>query len=138
MAKREKTDSRPPLSPLELAVMNAVWELGECSTRQAIDAYNARAARRLAPTTIRTVLSSLRRKGYMEPVATVEPGLRLRPAVAREPVRRGLLRQLVAQLFDGSPGEAIAHLIRNEKIDAQEIDELRRMLDEARKRRGRR
>ena len=65
MAKRGrgKTDL-PELSRLELAVMGVVWELGDCSSAEVIAAFTKR--RRLAVTTIRTVLANLRKKGYLE------------------------------------------------------------------------
>ena len=72
MAKKGKdtSQSRPELSRLELEIMDVVWELGDCSSAEVIAAY--RKKRPLAPTTIRTVLTNLRKKGYLEPIPTIE------------------------------------------------------------------
>jgi BlaI family penicillinase repressor len=124
---RRKTDL-PELSRLELAVMGVVWELGDCSSAEVIAAFTKR--RRLAVTTIRTVLANLRKKGYLEPIPTIERGFRLRARVTRDAVAGRTLRGLVGSLFGGSPRQAIAYLLKNERLDEAELKEIRRLLDE--------
>ena len=58
------------LSGLELEVMNLVWKLGECTSADVIEAYNE--VRPLADTTIRTVLTNIRRKGYLELIPSID------------------------------------------------------------------
>lgn len=135
MGRKRKSVERPELSDLELQVMDTVWTLGECSSAEVVAAFQRK--RRLAPTTIRTVLANLRRKSYLEPVPTIERGFRLRPTVSRDAVAQRSLAKLVGILFDGSPRQAIAHLLKDEAIDEEELDEIRRML-QRRKRDGRR
>jgi BlaI family penicillinase repressor len=129
MAKRGrgKTDL-PELSRLELAVMGVVWELGDCSSAEVIAQFTKR--RRLAVTTIRTVLANLRKKGYLEPIPTIERGFRLRARVTRDAVAGRTLRGLVGSLFGGSPRQAIAYLLKNERLDETELKEIRRLLDQ--------
>jgi BlaI family penicillinase repressor len=127
---RGKTDL-PELSRLELAVMGVVWKLGDCSSAEVIAEFTKR--RRLAVTTIRTVLANLRKKGYLEPIPTIERGFRLRARVSRDAVAGRTLRGLVGSLFGGSPRQAIAYLLKNERLDEAELKELRRLLDEHRK-----
>jgi BlaI family transcriptional regulator, penicillinase repressor len=120
----------PELSRLELAIMDVVWELGDCSSAEVIAEFSKR--RRLAETTIRTVLANLRKKGYLEPIPTIERGFRLRACVSRDAVAGRTLRGLVANLFGGSPRQAIAHLLKDERLDEAELKEIRRLLDEKR------
>lgn len=110
------------LSRLEMEVMDEVWKLGECSTSEVVEAFVKR--RPLAATTVRTVLANLRTKGYVEAVPTVERGLRIKPAVDREPVIRRTLERLRDSLFGGSPRQAIAFLLAAEDISDDELDEL--------------
>ena len=119
------------LSDLELAVMAVVWQLGECSSAEVVERFSEQ--RPLAPTTIRTVLASIEKKGYLERVPTVERGLRYRPRVGREDVAGRSLRKLVGNLFGGSPRHAIAWLLREEELPDSELEEIRQMI-EARKR----
>jgi predicted transcriptional regulator len=120
----------PEMSRLELAIMDVVWRLGDCSSAEVIAEFTKR--RRLAETTIRTVLANLRKKGYLEPIPTIERGFRLRARVTRDAVAGRTLRGLVANLFGGSPREAIAHLLQDERLDDAELKEIRRLLDEKR------
>jgi predicted transcriptional regulator len=135
VAKRseKRKETRPSLSDLELEVMDVVWELGECTSAQVIEAFARK--RPLAPTTIRTVLANLRRKGYLKPVPTVERGFRLRALVSRDSVARWTLRQLLSPLFQGSPRQAIACLLEDSEVTDQEIREIQQMLRK-RKREG--
>ena len=126
MSKREK--GRPELSRLELAVMDVVWDLGSCSSAEVIEAFQKR--RKLAPTTIKTVLSNLRKKGYLEPVPTIERGLRLKPTVSRSVVAKRSLGELLKNLFKGSPRQAIAHLLKEEQLSDQDMEEIRRLLSD--------
>jgi predicted transcriptional regulator len=124
-----KTDL-PELSRLELAIMGVVWELGDCSSAEVIAEFTKR--RRLAETTIRTVLANLRKKGYVKPIPTIERGFRLRATVSRDAVAGRTLGGLVASMFGGSPRQAIAHLLKDERLDESELKEIRRLLDEKR------
>lgn len=136
MAERRKrsTSSRPPLSPLEIEVMNVVWELGDCTSAQVTAAFAKK--RLLAPTTIRTVLTNLRDKGYIKPIPTIGRGFLFRPTVPRESVARRTLRELLASLFEGSPRQAIAYMLEDADIPDNELDEIRCMIEASRQRKG--
>ena len=128
MARKPGRRSATDLSPLELEVMNIIWEMGECSSAQVIAEYNER-HRPLANTTIRTVLSNIRKKGYVEVVPSVEPRIRFRPKVTKRAVARRSIKQLLTNLFGDSPREAIAFLLEEEDIDENEMKAIREMLD---------
>lgn len=132
MGKKRQQDM-PELSRLEQDIMNVVWGLGECSSAEVIETYTKKRA--LAKTTIRTVMANLRKKGYVEPIPTIERGFRFRPCVSRESVAKRSLKIVVSGLFAGSPRQAIVHLLKHEKIDESDLEEIRKMLDE-RKRGG--
>ena len=121
-------DKLPELSGLELEIMDIVWELGECSSAEVIAASSKR--RQLADTTVRTVLSNIRKKGYLEPVPTIERGFRLRPTVTREAVAQRSLKKIVSNLFKDSPREAIAYLISDRNISDHDLQEIRKLIDE--------
>lgn len=132
MPRRKKAShGRPPMSPLELDVMDVVWPLGDCTSAEVIDAFTAK-KRALAPTTIRTVLASLRKKGYLKPIPTTERGFRLRPTVGREAVARRSLKELLGAFFAGSPRQAIAYMLDETDLTDDELDEIRHMLDSRR------
>jgi predicted transcriptional regulator len=128
---KRSSKTRPPLSGLELEVMNLVWDLGESTSADIIDAFAKH--RPLAPTTIRTVLANIEEKGYVERVATTERALRYRPSFPREAVATQTLQQLVGRLFGGSPKAAIAQLLADEELDAAELEDIQKMVSRRRK-----
>jgi predicted transcriptional regulator len=111
--------------------MNLVWELGESTSADIVDAFTRR--RPLAPTTIRTVLSNIEEKGYVQRVPTTERALRYRPSFPREAVATQTMHQLVGRLFGGSSKLAIAQLLANEELDAEELDEIQKLVARRRK-----
>jgi len=117
----------PELSPLELEVMNVIWELGECTSADVISEFTK--IRKLANTTIRTVLANIRKKGYLDVVPSVEPRIRFRPTVSKRSVTRRTMKTLLSNMFSDSPREAIAFLLKEENIGAEELDEIRKLLD---------
>ena len=121
----------PPLSSLEMEVMVFVWELGEATSAEIIDAVTRK--RPLAPTTIRTVLANIEEKGYVERVPTTERALRYKASFPREAVATQTLRQLVGRLFGGSSKMAIAQLLADEQLDAAELEEIQKMVSRRRK-----
>lgn len=125
--KKRTREKLTELSRLELEVMSIVWDLGECGSAEVIEAFKRR--RPLAETTLRTVLSHIREKGYIVPIPTIGRGYRFRPTVSRESVASRSLKSLVKNLFEGSPRLAILHLLKKEKIDETELAEIRALLD---------
>jgi BlaI family penicillinase repressor len=128
---KRSSKARPPLSALELEVMDLVWDLGESTSADIVEAFTKR--RPLAPTTIRTVLSNVEEKGYLERVPTTERALRYRPSFPRQAVATQTLQQLVGRLFGGSPKAAIAQLLADEEIGTEELEEIQKMVSRRRK-----
>lgn len=132
-APKKRPPRRPALSKLELSVMDTVWLLGECTSRAVVEAYQKR--RKLAVTTIRTVLNKLVEKGYVEVVPTTTREYLYRAVIRQDEVRRATYRDLIANLFNGSPKEAMLFLIESERLDEKAVAEIERMLADFKKRR---
>jgi len=130
MTKKRRRVGRPTateLSALEQDVMRVCSQLEEFSSAEVIEEFCK--SRRLADTTIRTVLSKLRGKGYLELVPTTDCRYRMRPTVDRESVARRLLKQMVSGLFGDSPQEAILCLLQDEGLRLEELDEIRGQIE---------
>ena len=124
--KKQKTEL-PDLSRLERDIMNVVWELDCASSAEVIAEYTK--TRRLADTTVRTVLANLRKKGYLTPVPTIERGFRLRATISRENVAKRTLKDLVTGLLKGSPRDAIACLLSHADLDDADLDVIGAMIE---------
>jgi predicted transcriptional regulator len=115
------------LSELQTAVMNVLWERGEATVS---DVREALAERDLATTTVATVLGRLLEA---EAVDRYKDGREYvyRPQVSRRDVRSSMLGDLVDRLFGGSAEALLSHLVREDEVDPEELERLRRRLDEA-------
>jgi BlaI family transcriptional regulator, penicillinase repressor len=120
--------TRPVLARQELALMKVVWRLGPATVR---DVYEAlREQRRVAYTTVMTVMNILESKGYLRK----EPEGRAFRYHATQPERRvmtALVRDFVDRVFDGAATPLLAHLVTDTKLSKPERDALRRLIDEA-------
>lgn len=128
---------RPPgrskateLSALEQEMMRVCWQLREFTSAEVIEEFCK--LRPLADTTIRTVLSKLREKGYLELVPTTDRRYRMRPAVDRQSVAGRRLKQLVSVLFGDSAHEAILYLLKDENLKLEELEEIHSQIEERR------
>ena len=120
--------SRHQLGDLQHAIMQVLWEQGEAP---AAEVYRALwKERRLAPTTIATMLGKMERKGV---VTHRTEGRRYvyRPTITEAEVRRSMLGELTDRLFDGSVAAVVSHLLQEREIDPDELEELRRLIAQA-------
>ena len=109
------------LGELQLAIMRVLWTRGEAA---AADVHADLADRGLAPTTIATMLTKMEKKGV---VTHRTEGRRFvyRPLVDEGAVHRGMVRDLVDQVFGGDSSALVHHLLREGEIDGDELAELR-------------
>jgi BlaI family penicillinase repressor len=136
MGRKPKQPSgrSPELTPLELTIMQILWERGNATAAEVGDALRER--RPLADTTIHTVLANLRKKGYLEPIPTVERALRFAPCIPQEQVAGRWLRGLMRDFFGGSPRRLMAHLIQQDNVDEMELEEIRKLLESSSRKGG--
>jgi predicted transcriptional regulator len=119
------------LSELQLAFVQALWELGEASVAQVQEALEQQ-GRKLAPTTVATVLRRLEAQGW---VAHREQGRTFiyKATVSHRRAAGRMLTSLTRTLFGGDLPAMVSHLLESHKVDRQEIEELRRLIAEKEK-----
>lgn len=119
--------SLTPLGETEMEVLHHVWDLGEATVKDV--RKRILKTREVAYTTIMTVMKNLADKGYLkyrkEGVTYVYS-----PAEEPESVRFNLVKELVKKVFKGSTAELVQTLVQGEKLNEQELNEIRRMIDE--------
>ena len=109
----------------ELDVMAVVWELGSATVRDVQD----RLEDPLAYTTVLTILRTLEAKGYLRHEAEGRAH-RYHPAVRRDQASSSALRRLVSKLFAGRPEALLTQLVSDQKLTADQLARIRRLLDE--------
>ena len=123
----------------ELEVLGALWRLGSGTVREVREALR-RTGRRLAYTTVLTLLGRLERRGYVHSTKATLAHV-YRPRITRERVTADRLGALVKQMGPGQAPSLILKLVEAQHLSAEDIRELRDLLTElegeARKRGGR-
>jgi predicted transcriptional regulator len=105
--RRERSRDLTGLGWLEADVLRVVWDKGEVTVR---DVYEAlREQRRIAYTTVMSVLRNLAAKGLLEQDRT-QAAYVYRPKVTDEEVARGILDALVDKIMGGRTEPLIDYL----------------------------
>ncbi|MCR4805424.1 MAG: BlaI/MecI/CopY family transcriptional regulator [Clostridia bacterium] len=113
----------------ELEVMQALWDCSIPAQRGEIaEKLRQEAQKEPAQTTLLTLLGRLQQKGF---VAIEKQGRAsvYMPLVSREDYRKAQSRSFVDRLFGGSM-QAFANALADGGLTREELDELRRLLEE--------
>jgi BlaI family transcriptional regulator, penicillinase repressor len=126
---------RAGLSEAEREVLKALWEHGPGTVRQINDLLGGRGRRR-AYTTVLTLLQRLQVKGYVSAAAgTSGSGAHVfHAAVSRAELLDQRLRDTADELCDGSAAPLLLALVQGNRLSAEELSRLRRLIDEAARR----
>lgn len=114
------------LSDLQLALMRVLWERGEASTAEVVEALHE-AGRPLAHTTVATLLTRLEKRG-MTSVTRDGRQLRYRAAVDEPEVQRSMVSGLLSNLFQGQPSRLMSHLLNEGEIGEDDLAKMRALL----------
>jgi BlaI family transcriptional regulator, penicillinase repressor len=116
-----------PLTDLQLAVMKALWRLGEGTVAEVGDTL-AGSGRKLAPTTVATLLQRLAAQGW---VAHRREGRQFvyRAKVKEKTVAKGALARVVRSFFDGRASSVAAQLFELDGLTGDDLRAIRDLLD---------
>jgi predicted transcriptional regulator len=117
---------RPPLSKGEMEVARVLWDLKRASVREVHEAFPA--GRKIDFATVQTYLRRLESKGYV--VGRLEGRTRIySPKVKPRKVIGQTIDDLVQRLFGGDSLPLMKHLIEDRGISAEDLAELRKLID---------
>ena len=119
---------RVPVSDAELEVLKVLWAGGPATVRDVAAALRQQ-RRRLAYNTVLTLLSRLRDKGYVA-ASRRGPAHVFRPVVTRDQLLGSSLAALAERVCDGLASPLVLALVRDQRLSADEIAELRALLDD--------
>ena len=112
---------RPTLHRAELEVMKIIWGKGEATVRDVWEVLYRR--RGLAYTSVASIMRKLEEKGFLTH-RVVGRSYVYRPLVGEEEVSKGMLRDLLDRLFEGSVEKLLMALAEVEDISEEELDRL--------------
>lgn len=118
--------SLTPLGETEMEVLHHVWEMGEATVKDVQERILDE--RKVAYTTIMTVMKNLADKGYLK---FRKDGVTYVYSPAQEPesVRFNLVKDLVKKVFKGSPTELVQTLVEGEELSESDKGEIMKLID---------
>jgi len=120
--------ARQAVSDAELEVLKVLWAGGPATVRDVAAALR-RQRRRLAYNTVLTLLSRLRDKGYVA-ADRREAAHLFHATVSRDDLLGSSLAALADRVCDGTASPLLLALVREQQLSADDIAELRRLLDQ--------
>jgi predicted transcriptional regulator len=123
------------MTPAELRVMKALWELGRGSVSDVRGELAGR-GHELAYTTVMTLLGRLATKSAVQVDKTREPFV-YKPAHRRDSVLRDRLRDFVKEVFDGRADSLVLGLVQDESLSREELRAIEKKIDDAEAKRSR-
>jgi BlaI family penicillinase repressor len=121
MGNVELKRGKQPLTPLELRIMQVLWESGPARVAEMQSALSPE----LAYTTVQTMLNILLRKGHVKRTAEGK-AFRYRAAVSRERATGGAVDDLIRRMFGGSAEALLMTMVDARQIGASDLQRLAR------------
>jgi BlaI family penicillinase repressor len=115
------------ISEAEWQVMNVIWDGQPMTAQEVIDAL--RVDHDWAPSTVKTMLHRLIRKAVLKADEQANRYV-YRARVNRTDCVRKAGRSFLRRVFADEPASLLAHFLKNSQLTADEIADLRRILDE--------
>jgi BlaI family transcriptional regulator, penicillinase repressor len=121
--------SRAILAPQELEIMKVVWARRAATVRDVYE--DLRARRRVAYTTVMTMMNVLERKGHLKKQAEGRSFV-YRPARPKRQVVRAMVREFLDRLFGGSAEPLLVQLVQDRRLTERDLADLARRIRKAR------
>jgi len=116
----------PALSPSETEILRLVWQLNKATVQDVCDKLPAK--RKIAYATVQTLLRRLEKKGYLRHRIRGKAHVFF-AAVESENVIKRSVNDFLDRLFGGDPIPLMQYLAEHGKIDADDIEKLKRLAD---------
>jgi predicted transcriptional regulator len=119
---------KPP-SKQELTILALLWEHGPLTARAVLESLPDKKER--AYTSVLSVLQAMERKGLVDHTTRANTNL-YRPLVAQQRTVGRVLGDIVRDVFGGSRAAAVQHLLGNERVTSEELDQIEQLITELR------
>jgi predicted transcriptional regulator len=121
---------KPVLTDQELEIMKVVWTRERTTVRDVYEELLKR--RKIAYTTVMTMMGILEQKGHLKKTAG-ERAYIYSPAQPQREVVGNMVREFVKRVFNGSAKPLLLHLVEDQNISNEELEDIRRLLKDKRR-----
>jgi len=120
------------LTDHELQIMKVIWQRGNATVRDVYEELLKH--RKIAYTTVMTVMGVLEQKGRLKKAASGRAYV-YTPAQPQSEVVTSMVRDFVGRVFNGMAKPLLVSMIEDGKITEDELDELKKLLKNKRRKR---
>jgi BlaI family transcriptional regulator, penicillinase repressor len=113
---------------LELEILKVLWHESPLPVREVRERLAAHADRELTHSSVITMLNIMVRKGFLRRQKEGKAFL-FAPRVRKDNISGNFVGDLVSRVFDGSPQALVLNLLETADIDADELAEIRRLIN---------
>jgi BlaI family penicillinase repressor len=118
----------PDIAESEWSVMEALWESNPQTASEVTKTL--RPTTNWAENTVRTLLTRLVEKGALKTGENASGTRTYMPAVKREACVRAEGESFMQRMFGGAAKPLLVHFAQNSKLTAEEVKELKKILDQ--------
>jgi len=122
-----KKKSLPRPTEAELELLRVLWERGPSTVREIHDSQCD--VKATGYTTTLKILQNMTEKGLVERDESRRSHV-YRAVCRAEQTQRQLVRDLLRRAFGGAPGKLVVQALSEEPVSAEELAEIRRLLEE--------
>lgn len=115
-----------PVSPSETEILRIVWQLDKATVQDVCNKLHAK--RKVTYATVQTLLRRLETKGYLKHRIRGKAHV-FYPVVKREAVIKRSVSDFLDRLFGGDPVPLMQYLAEHGKIDVEDIEKLKKLID---------
>lgn len=117
------------LGELQRETIEILWQLGQGSVQQVLDALNLERSKKLAYTTVLTTLQNLQRADWVTPQKDGRAYI-YRPTKTKNQAATSTVRSFIKRAFGGDAKLMFESLLDDENLSSNEIADLRQLIEE--------
>jgi BlaI family transcriptional regulator, penicillinase repressor len=121
-------NSEQTLTPLELVIMNVLWETGPASVQTVQSRLEARS---LAYTTVQTMLNVLHRKGKVKR-RLQDRAYIYQPVLSRQKAVKQAVGDMLDRFFGGSADSLVLALVETRRLTPEKLARIQKLLEQPR------
>ena len=120
-----KKISEPALTPLELEIMNVLWETGPANVQTVQSALRSR---EFAYTTVQTMLNVLHRKGKVKRQLKDRAYI-YRPVLSRQKAVTQAVGDMLERFFGGSADSLVLSLVESRRLTPEKLARIQQLVE---------
>ena len=123
-------DNKKKPTKSELEILSVIWEQGEATVREVFEIF--RKTKKSTYTTVLKTMQIMHGKGFVGRVKVGNAHV-YRALIKQSELGRSLIDDLLKKVFGGSASKLVQQVLENETTSADEMQEIRKMIDESQK-----